>query len=457
MRSQETIPAASWEHIVAVLSFNAGYNTTLVVIGASLLGFGAGVVGCFGVLRRRSLIGDALAHSALPGLAAAYLLGLSWGISTKSLPWLLTGATFAGVLGVLSVHFLASATRLKEDTAIASVLSVFFGVGVVLLSVVQSMPSSEAAGLYGFIYGQTAAMRLSDSLLLGGSAGAVIALTLLFAKEFALLCFDADFAKVLGWPVKTLDILLLLLLTAVTVVGLQTVGILLVVALLIIPATAARFWSDRLRVILLLSAAFGAMSGYLGAAISALFPRMPAGSVIVLTAGTIFVVSMVFAPRRGVLWGGLHVLRLRFRILREHCLRELYEFNEARQVTLESSVPYTWLSRAMGGSRISFLLTLATLVLQSRLRLQRQGASLTPLGIHVASEFVRRHRLWEEYLVSAGELNPQHVDYSADLVEHVLNANLVRELEKRLIATGRLPKSTGDTLPSVHEIKGPEL
>ncbi|MCL4152525.1 UNVERIFIED_CONTAM: hypothetical protein GTU68_003309, partial [Idotea baltica] len=233
--------------VLKVLSFQAGYNTAVVVLGALLLGVAAGTIGCFAVLRRRALIGDALAHSALPGICIAFLIAPSFGFESKSIFFLLAGAAFSGLLGVLSVQLLSRETRLQEDAAIGIVLSVFFGIGVTLLSVIQSLPSTQAAGLSRFIYGQTASMQFNDALALAVMAGIVVCLTALFSKEFRLLCFDPEFAQSLGWSTRLLDVILLVMLTTVTIIGLQSVGILLVVALLIIPATAARFWTERLR------------------------------------------------------------------------------------------------------------------------------------------------------------------------------------------------------------------
>src|SRR5690606_27539462 len=190
---------------------------------------------------------------------------------------------------------------LRDDVAMGFVLSVFFGVGVASLRMVQSLPGASAAGLESFIYGKTASMVQSDFLLIVLVAGATALLSLLFLKEFLLLCFDDAYAASPGWPTLRLDLLLLALVTAVTVIGLQAVGLILVIAFLIIPATAARFWTQRLLPMLGIAAFLGGFSGWIGASLSALMPHFPAGAVIVLVAATLFLLSLVGAPERGLL------------------------------------------------------------------------------------------------------------------------------------------------------------
>ncbi|MGP1310727.1 MAG: metal ABC transporter permease, partial [Phycisphaerales bacterium] len=188
----ESLPTLA--EVVRVLTFRAGYNTSTVLLGVTLLGVAGGVVGVFALLRKRALMADALSHATLPGVALAFLAALALGFSGRSLPILLLGAAITGVLGVVCVQLLLRVSRLREDAAIGIVLSVFFGAGIVLLSIVQNSGSANAAGLNHFIYGQTAAMRVSDAALMGGIALASIVLAFLLLKEFGLVCFNAAFA-----------------------------------------------------------------------------------------------------------------------------------------------------------------------------------------------------------------------------------------------------------------------
>ena len=303
--------AALLERAIAVLTLQAGYNSAVVLVGAALLGVAAGVVGCFTFLRRRALISDALAHATLPGIAGAFIFGAAFGFETRSLPLLLTGAVLSGALGVLVVQWMARYTRLPEDAAIGAVLSVFFGLGVVLLSFIQTMPTGGQAGLAHFILGQTAAMAWSEAVAMGALALFATIVVMLFFKELRLVCFDASFAQAQGWPVFRIDLLIASLTVLVTVIGLQTVGLVLIIALLIVPPVSARFWSDRLPHIVGISAAIGGASCYIGATLSAVLPDVPAGAIIVVTAGAFFAVSLAFAPRRGLIAAALSRVRMR--------------------------------------------------------------------------------------------------------------------------------------------------
>lgn len=280
------------------------YNTRVVLAGTSVLGAAAGAVGTLLLLRQRALLGDTLAHATLPGIALAFLLTTMTGAAGaggKSLPLLLGGAVVSAALFGGAVLALRHGTRLKEDAALGIVLSVSFGLGVALLGIAQKMPAAQAAGLESFIYGKTASMLASDVKLIVIAALGALAVTAGLLKEWRLLCFDQSFAASLGRSIMPLDLLMVSLAVVVTVVGLQAVGLILITALLIIPAAAARFWTRRMHTMLALAAVFGALSGLAGAAISALAARLPSGAIIVLVAAGVFVFSMLFAPHRGVL------------------------------------------------------------------------------------------------------------------------------------------------------------
>lgn len=273
------------------------YNTRIVLCGGGLLGLGAGVIGCFALLKKRSLAGDALAHASLPGVCLAYLL-----LNDRNLPVLLLGALCSGVLGIGVIAGLCRWTRIKEDAAIGVVLSVFYGLGVVLLSVIQQRSSGgNPAGLASFIQGRASGMLLEDVYLLAGLVFMALFTTVLCFKEFRLVSFDPGFASVQGWPTAWLDFAMMSLVVLVVVIGLPTVGVLLMAALLIIPPVSARFWTDRLGLMMLLAGLFGMASGMIGAAGTALKAELPTGPAIILTAVVFFLVSLVLAPRRGLL------------------------------------------------------------------------------------------------------------------------------------------------------------
>ena len=326
------------QELLEILGLQSGYNTSLVLIGSALLGAVSGLVGSFSLLRKRALIADAVSHATLPGLVLGFLAAIALGFDGKSLPFLLIGSAISGLFGVLMVQWIKDNTRLPEDSAIGTVLSSFFGLGIVLLSYVQTLKSGSQAGLEDFLLGSTASMLRSEAELIAMIALLLSILALAFRKEMALVCFDAGFARVLGWSVKRLDLIMKGLLLIVMVIGLKSVGLILVIALVIIPPVAARFWSDRLGTMLVLSSLFGALSCYLGAALSALAPDIPSGATIVLTASVLFVLSLIFAPQNGALTTTLRFTRFRIKLCSDQVLSDLHK---------GKSVPDS-LSRAIG-------------------------------------------------------------------------------------------------------------
>lgn len=442
----------SWpaSHDVVDVLLLKNYNTRLVVLSTAALGIAAGLVGVFLLLRKRSLMGDALAHSTLPGIAIAFVVMVSLGGDGKSLPGLVAGAAVAGVLGTLVMLAIRNTTLLRDDVAMGFVLSVFFGLGVALLGMIQAMPQASAAGLESFIYGKAASMVRQDFYLIAGVALCAALAAILLFKEFTLLCFDESFASTEGWPVLALDILLLGLVTAVTVIGLQSVGLILIIAFLITPPAAARFWTDRLSVMTALAAAFGAISGWFGASVSALFPRLPAGAIIVAVTSAIFLASMVFAPNRGILARHLRQRSLKLKVDRQHLLRAAFELLEAKSADSRqvANLPFSQAEllakRTWTPPQLDRILRKET----ANGHLGRTGSGdlrLTEAGFGEAARITRNHRLWEIYLVTHADIAPSHVDRDADMIEHVLEAELVRQLETHL-------QDHSGWIPSPHRI-----
>lgn len=273
------------------------YNTMLVLLGTSLLGAVSGLIGSLAVLRRQSLAGDAFAHAALPGLCVAFMI-----VGERSLAALLIGAFISGILGLIVVSLLCRFTRIKQDAALGIVLSTFFGLGVVLSRIVQNQTTTGSkAGLDSYILGKTAGIIASDVYLIGSAALVCLVVIVFLFKELELLTFDADFARSQGWPVATLDMILIFLLGLVVVIGLPAVGVVMMAALLILPGVTARFWTDRLAVMLPISVGIGVVTGAVGTWLSSEYANLPAGPIIVLVGATIFLFSSVIAPRRGLI------------------------------------------------------------------------------------------------------------------------------------------------------------
>jgi manganese/zinc/iron transport system permease protein len=295
------------------------YTLQVVALGAAILGIVSGALGCFAVLRKQSLIGDAISHAALPGIVLAFMI-----FRSKAPLLLMLGAILAGWAGTAVVMGVVRNTRIKQDSALGFVLSVFFGFGLVLLTFVQKMPDARQAGLDRFLFGQAATMLEGDVITMAALGGVALLLMGLFWKELKLLSFDVEFGASLGFPMRALDILLTSLLVVAIVIGLQSVGVVLMSAMLVAPAAAARQWTDRLSWMVLLSAVFGALSGVVGALVSSLIPRLSTGPTIVLSVSLIVLVSLFAAPKRGLLWGWLHQHQNRGSLRLEAVLAILY-------------------------------------------------------------------------------------------------------------------------------------
>ncbi|MBC8164149.1 MAG: metal ABC transporter permease [Roseiflexaceae bacterium] len=284
-----------------ISGFFFDYTLRTVALGSAVLGIVSGALGCYAVLRRQSLLGDAISHAALPGVALAFLITQS-----KAPLVLMLGAGLAGWLGTLLVLRITSSTRIKSDSALGIVLSVFFGFGLVLLTYIQHhVPNAAQAGLDKFLFGQAATLLASDVVTMSVVGLVALGTMALFWKEFKLASFDPEFGAAVGFPIRLLDVLLTTLLVVAIVIGLQTVGVVLMSAMVVAPAAAARQWTDRLGWMVAISALFGALAGVAGTAISSVVPQLPTGPTIVLCISAIVVISLLFAPARGLVWAQL--------------------------------------------------------------------------------------------------------------------------------------------------------
>ncbi|OGE21820.1 MAG: ABC transporter [Candidatus Dadabacteria bacterium RIFCSPHIGHO2_12_FULL_53_21] len=295
------------------------YTLRTVALGSAVIGIVSGALGSYAVLRKQSLLGDAMSHAALPGIALAFLL-----TGSKMPLVLIIGAALAGWIATLLIISIVNSTRVKYDTALGMVLSVFFGFGLVLLTIIQKRPDATQAGLDKFLFGQAAALLERDVVTMGILGASAILITMLLWKEFKLLSFDPDFASTLGFPVRVLDVLLTTLIVIAIVLGLQTVGVVLMSAMIVAPAASARQWTDNLGVMIVLSSLFGALAGISGAVLSASVTRLPTGPTIVVCVSAIVIFSMLLAPRRGILWRFFRERRQRGRLRLEGILEDLY-------------------------------------------------------------------------------------------------------------------------------------
>ncbi len=392
--------------------------------GAVLLGLSCGLLGAFIVLRRLSLMGDVLGHSVLPGVAIGFLI-----TGTKAPGPIFAGALTAGVASSALMSVIVRHSRIKQDAAMGIVLSGFFGLGIVLLTRIQKLPFGNQSGLDKFLFGQAAAMGADDIRWMSVMTALSVALVLLFYKQFAVTSFDEPFARSMGIPVRFFHYLLMALLTVATVISIQAVGVVLVSAMLIIPAAAAYLLTDRLPLMLALSALFGVLSGVLGAFISFLGPSLPTGPFMVVAGATLFTTAYVFSPRYGVLTRFVRTVRKRRRVGIENILKSIYhamERHEGDVTTLDAI--------AEGRSEPTDVVRRHLSPAQKRgfVLLEGPRVCLTAAGQERAERVVRNHRLWELYLTTEAQIASDHVHEDAEEIEHVLGEDIVRRLEEQL-------------------------
>jgi ABC-type Mn2+/Zn2+ transport system permease subunit/Mn-dependent DtxR family transcriptional regulator len=395
--------------------------------GAVLMGLGCGLVGSFLVVRKLALVGDTLAHAVLPGVVGGFL----WANGRDPLS-IFVGALIAGLCGMGVLYWLQKRLHIREDSALGIVLSGFFGLGIVMLTMVQRMNIPGKGGLDRFLFGQAAAMLSGELILMSIVIAITWIIIMLFYRPLVALSFDGVFARSVGIPRKFLDGLFMVLLTAVVVVSLKAGGVVLVAALLITPAATAQLVSRRMSVLIALAVIFSVLSTTSGAFFSSLTPGMPTGPCMVLVAGILFGVVLLFAPTTGIL-GRLFLRRkTRARIADENALKAIFRFLEDREFSAPS-----FSSRDL---RHSLHLSPEQMRILMR-KLEREGYALpidrdhfniTTLGWKKACSIVRKHRMWELYLERAANYSADHVHEDAERVEHILDPQLLQDLEKRL-------------------------
>jgi manganese/zinc/iron transport system permease protein len=409
-----------------------------VLMAATGLGAAAGTVGVFLLLRHRSLLGDVISHATLPGVAGAFLLASYFGWTTDS-RWLLVGGALSGSLAAVCTLMLSRWTTLPQDTILGGVLGTFFAAGALLMGLVQQTGGGFAAGLEHLLLGQVAVL---DEGEIAGLLVCSVLVTFgcwLLRKELQLICFDPQLARLQGWPVSLIDGLLMAAAVVMVLVGMQAVGIILVIAMLVIPAASAGLWVGRLEPWLLVAAGLGGLSGLLGALLSSWIENCPSGPAIVLASVALFSLSWLLAPARGWIPRRYRQARQKRQIDMEHLLRAIYELRESfagpdsdAGMQLMESVAVADLTRHRPAAAKRLMPTIRRLVRRGELSMQRQEPQevrLTRRGLVAARQAVRHHRLLEWYFLQGLELPMAAADRQADAGEHLLIPELVRQLE----------------------------
>jgi manganese/zinc/iron transport system permease protein len=333
------------------------------------------MLGSFAVLRKQSLLGDAISHAALPGIAIAFLI-----TGAKDTNTLLLGALVSGLLGTFWIRGITTKTHLKSDTALGLILSLFFGFGMLLLTFIQKQPNANQAGLDKYLFGQAATLVVSDVWLMTIVTGICLFVILLFWKEFKLLLFDADYTKTLGFNTKFIDTLITFFIVLAIVLGLQTVGVVLMSAMLLAPAAAARQWTNSLFVMAFLAAIFGAFSGVIGTAISASQNNLSTGPVIVIVAAVFVLVSFLFSPSRGLIFKQIRIIKNRRDLELHKTLAFMHEIAETHE---NISHPHT--IKILNNFHGFTKKTLQKLVEKNYVTLDKNMWSLTEIGFKTAS------------------------------------------------------------------------
>lgn len=408
-------------------------NVRYVVVATVLLAASSAIVGCFTVLRKRSLVGDAVAHAVLPGVCLSFML-LEWlgrlglDVNSRNPLVLMCGALVSSWLCLSAIDTITRHSRIKEDTAIGLSLSVFFGIGIMLLTTIQHSGSAAQSGLDHFLFGKAAALLKRDVIVFAAVGLLLVGTVQLLFKEFTLLSFDRDFARAAGLPVRALEVILTTLTVLAVVIGIQAVGVVLMAAMLITPAAAGRYWTENIRHMVWLAALFAALSGVAGAYISYVRPQMPTGPWIVLFMSFIMLLSLLLAPRRGVLARYRRAHLNRRRIRDENILKAFFHVGEADgDFRGPRTIDAILRRREMPSSQLKT--GLSRLLKQGYVTRHGEHWHLTPEGLARGRRMTRLHRLWEVYLTQYVGIAADHVHDDAETIEHILTPELERELE----------------------------
>ena len=409
-------------------------TTDLVVWGAILLGITSGVLGCFIVLRRQSLLGDAIGHAVLPGVCVGFMFA-----GSRSTPALLGGALVAGILATALIGLLQRTTNLKTGECMGVVFTGFYGLGIVLLKYIQHSDRGGQAGLDKFLFGQIVAISTTDVTYMAVIAAVAVAAVVVFWRKLAAASFDEAFAFSIGLPVRSIHYLLTGLVTVAIVISIQAVGVVLVAAMLVTPAATAYLLTDRLHRMVILAALFGAAAGVLGAFFSLFGEDLPTGAFMVLAAGLLFGAAFLLSPRHGLLPRLLRLWERRRTTQAENLLRTLYILMERRQPGGRVG-PSS--DRRFGVHDVAALRQETPPHVKRLWRLAaRRGwvdrsshdpVVLTDVGFDEAQRVVRNHRLWELFLTQEAHLASDHVHADAEYIEHVLPRDVLRRLEQML-------------------------
>ena len=430
------------------------YSVQIVLLGVILMGMGCGLMGGFVVTRKLSLFGDTLSHAVLPGVAVGFIFSQS-----KNSFSILMGAMIAGFLGVFLISLIKKTTKVRLDSALGLVLSGFYAVGICLLTRIQKMDLGNQSGIDRYLFGQITGLSTADVLWMGISCVLILLLTFLLYKEMLVTGFDPGFARSVGIPVDLLQYILWMLLAFSVITSLQVVGVILVSALLIIPAATASIITQRMKSLLSWSAGLGILAGIVGTYLSFLGNRLPTGPLIVLTSTSFFIITLFLHFKNGLLFKWIRSRGKEQKIAIENTLKAIYQELENHNfsedtITLGNLAKRRRVNMPEAHNEVKNLVkkNLAFLLLKKNQTLPNEDIlSLTPEGWSEACRIVRNHRLWELYLTNEVHYAPDHVHEDAEKIEHILGDATVRKIERILSNPRRDPH--GKLIPSQQDIE----
>lgn len=413
-----------WNDFIYFFSFQDA-NITNVLLGTLILGFTCGIVGILVVLNKKTLIVDAVSHSILPGICLGFMFS-----GVKNPIYLISGGMLAGAFAVFLVDWISKVSRIKKDASIAITLSVLFSVGVIMLNIIQHSGNSNQSGLSDFLFGKAATIIRSDLYVFGALCALVLIIIPLFYQHFKIALFDEGFAKTIGLSEKLIQILISALIIISTAIGIQTVGIILMSALIITPASSAFFWTNNFKTSIILSGFFAAISSVLGVFISYLSPNMPTGPWIIVVLSSIAILSALFS-RKGLLTKQFKASRNNRKIISDNVLKTFYKLGEqenridkGRSIREIQNFHQMALHELKKGLKI---------LKKNGLLLEEEATwNLTDNGISEAKRIIRMHRLWELYMEKFMQIQTDHVHESAETIEHIMTLELEIELLNKM-------------------------
>lgn len=408
-------------------------------IGSMLMCLSASLIGVIVFLRKQSLLGESLSHAAYPGVILGVMVAGSFGLTEDYQAWLsiliIAGAFLSAFLGLSAIHFLETRFKIRSDSALCFVLSSFFGIGLTLGSQVQFFHSSLYRQIQAYLYGQAATMTDVHIWIYGSLSLLIIIAVALFFKELETITFDRNYAKSLGFPVRSIEMMTFTLTVLAIIIGIRSVGVVLMSAMIIAPAAAARQFTNRFLIMLCIAPLFGMLSGFLGNYLSIELSQhdplhttgarfaLPTGPTIVIVASLLCLLAIFFAPERGLLLRVIRIARFRFQCICENVLKTIWRLDPEEEYTLDQ------ISRFQPYSSLYLRFVLWRLVRHGWV--QKPTAftfKLTKEGRLWAAKIVRLHRLWEVYLAHYIGIGDERVHRNAEEMEHILTPELEQDL-----------------------------